>query len=114
MVRNRTREVDLRLVERLSDPIPVSIRREVPAASQELPSSALGVQGGGQIVIDPQDAGGTTSFQKLFEFELEFPAASDVAHVGSRVFVRFDHGTETLASRWYRGFRLLFLNRFNV
>ena len=86
----------------------------MPAASGKLPSSALGARGGGGVAIDPRDEEGTTTLQKLFEFDLEFPAVSDVPRIGSRVFVRFDHGTETLASRWYRDLRLLFLRRFDV
>ena len=34
--------------------------------------------------------------------------------VGGRVYVRFDHGQRSLASRWYRSVRQLFLARFDV
>ena len=48
----------------------------------------------------------------LLALELDEPL--DQVFVGGRVYVRFDHGTEPLATRWYRGLRRLFLKRFNV
>jgi len=114
LVRYRTRDVKLRLAERPGKPVQATIRREVPAASDRLPSSALGTQGGGRIAVDPGDGQGITSFQKLFHFDLELPHVDGTLNVGGRVFVRFDHGWEPLAIRWHRSLRRLFLTKFNV
>jgi putative peptide zinc metalloprotease protein len=114
LVRHRTRSVEVRLAERVADTIPAVIRREVPAAMERLPSPALGSQGGGQIVIDPGDQEGVKAMQRLFQFDLELPAATHVVNLGGRVYVRFDHGWEPLVQRWYRQVRQLFLSRFNV
>jgi putative peptide zinc metalloprotease protein len=35
-------------------------------------------------------------------------------HIGSRVYVRFDHGSEPLAQQWYRSLRQVFLKQLNV
>jgi len=50
--------------------------------------------------------------EQVFEVELTLPV--EVRHIGERVYVRFDHGSEPLARQWYRRFRQLFLKRFNV
>ncbi len=114
LVRSRTRDITLRLAERLGTPLPAELRREVPAASRELPSPALATEGGGNIATDPGDANGLSSFQSYFQLDLEIPATAGAMNVGSRVFVRFDHGWEPLGARWYRSLRQLFLNRFNA
>jgi len=37
-----------------------------------------------------------------------------VERLGSRVYVRFDHGREPLGWQWFRRIRQLFLRRLNV
>jgi len=53
-------------------------------------------------------------FVRVFQVELALPADVPVATLGSRVYVRFDHGLEPLARRWYRDLRRLFLSTFDV
>ena len=113
-VRRRTLGVHVRLPENLAETLPAILRREVPAATNQLPSRTLSREGGGEIAIDPRDTLGITAFQKLFLFDLELPAQARFYNVGGRVYVRFDHGREPLVYRWYRGARQLFLRRFNV
>ena len=50
--------------------------------------------------------------EDVFEMELALPIA--VQRLGSRVYVRFDHGNEPLGRQWYRRVRQLFLRKFNV
>ena len=88
--------------------------REVPAATDKLPSRTLSQAGGGDIPIDPRDNMGVKAFVKIFLFDVELPVYSDTVNVGGRVYVRFDHGGEPLFWRWYREIRKLFLRRFNV
>jgi len=57
---------------------------------------------------------GVKAFQKIFLFDIELPEHVRLYNVGSRVYVRFDHGWEPLVWRWYRSARQLFLRRFNV
>lgn len=112
LVRERTDAVQIRLTQQLEQVLPASIKREVPAATDSLPSAALGTKGGGAIAIDPEDPKGLRVLEKLFHFELALPSDMSFDHVGGRVYVRFDHGSEPLARQWYRSIKQLLLRQF--
>jgi putative peptide zinc metalloprotease protein len=113
-VRQQTAAVEVRLAEQLDRPVPASLRRVVPAASDQLPSRALGSEGGGSIPVDPRDANGARAVLSVFQIELELPSFTGRVNAGGRAYVRFDHGRTPLASQWYDGIRRLFLSRFNA
>ena len=113
-VRQKNRGVKIQLPEKIGEVFPVVIKREVPAATDQLPSRTLSQQGGGEIPVNPQDTQGMKAFQTIFMFDLELPEHEKFYHVGGRVYVRFDHGWEPLLWRWYRSARQVFLKRFNV
>jgi len=113
-VRLATDRVQIRMAQDLSKSMDGRIVRQVPAGEAELPSRALAIQGGGQIVLDPGDPQGGSTMERLFQFDVAFPEGVDVEHFGQRVHVRFDHHPEPLAMQWYRVIRRLFLSRFNV
>jgi len=112
LVRRQTKSVSARLAENLTE-TPARILREVPQASDRLPSNLLGTAGGGQIAIDPRFQDGT-AIQALFQFDVELLPEESLATVGGRVHVRFDHGKEPLARQAYRALRQLLLRRFRV
>ena len=114
LVRQQTENVQVRLVERIEQVYPAIIKREVPEADERLPSTALGITGGGSISIDPRDQQGTKTFQKLFQFDLELTEPLQQPFFGGRVYVRFFHGYEPLGFQWYRRLRQMLLRRFNV
>ena len=114
LIRFHSRQVEVRLAERLTDVVGGVMRRVVPGASEQLPTTALGSEGGGQIVVDPRDPKGVTATQKVFQVDVELPTSSSRLNVGGRAYVRFDHGWEPLAVQWYLAVRQLFLSRFNV
>jgi putative peptide zinc metalloprotease protein len=114
LVRQRTVGVKVRLAETIAEILPAVVNRELPAATDQLPSKTLSQEGGGEIAIDPRDMQGVKAFQKIFLFDLELPAQARLYTVGGRIYVRFDHGWEPLVWRWYRSARQLFLRRFNV
>ncbi len=91
-----------------------AIVREVPAASDRLPSAELGSVGGGTFQVDPQDQQGTRTLDPVFQFDLSLPPDTEIGNAGGRVYVRFDHGTEPLAQQWYRSLRQLFLRQFTI
>jgi putative peptide zinc metalloprotease protein len=113
LVRSRTEQVRVKLAEQLPETLPAIVRREVPMASDRLPSLALSQAGGGQVALDPRDGQEARSMQTHFEFELELPTGHPVG-IGGRVYVRFEHGSETIAEQVYRAVRQLFLERFAV
>jgi putative peptide zinc metalloprotease protein len=114
LVLEQTRRVEVRLAERLADVIPAAMRRVVPGASERLPATALGSEGGGQIPTAPGDREGVLALQKIFQVDLELPSHARLVNVGGRAYVRFDHGWTPLGVQWYRQVRQLFLARFNV
>ncbi|WP_404710691.1 HlyD family efflux transporter periplasmic adaptor subunit [Sphingomonas sp. MMS24-J13] len=91
-----------------------SVIREVPAADTELPSRALGVQGGGAVAVDPQDPQRTRAIKRLFQLDLRLPADAPTSALGSRVYVRFTHRWEPPAEQIFRRFRQLLLARLNA
>jgi putative peptide zinc metalloprotease protein len=115
-VRHRTRKVEARLVESLSAVVAAAIEREVPAASKDLPSLALSLQGGGAVALDPKEAKenrNPQAFEKLFHFDIGLSGAW-AKGLGERVYVRFDHIPEPLGARAYRAVRRTLLKRFSV
>lgn len=114
IVRRETRSVEVMLAGWGSSPVPARIRREMPGASQQLPTAALGSAGGGAILVDPRDQKGVTALNQIFQLELTLPAEVRTDYLGARVFVRFNHGFEPVGFQIYRGFRRLLLRQFNV
>jgi putative peptide zinc metalloprotease protein len=114
LVRQSTQSVHVRLSERLGAVYHATLQRIVPAASDELPSPALGTQGGGRVAVDPSHREGRKSVQKYFQVDIDLDGEKRPANIGGRAFVRFDHGWEPLAFQWYRHARQLFLSRLNV
>jgi len=114
LVRRETTSVEVRFADDVATALPATILREVPAASDRLPSAALGSIGGGQFQVDPQDEQGTRTLDPIFQFDLNLPPDTVIGNAGGRVYVRFDHGTEPLAQQWYRSLRQLFLRQFTI
>ena len=114
LVRQETHGVDLRIAGDTGHVIESRIERQVPGAIDQLPSAALGSLGGGDIAVDPRAGDGVSTFQGVFQLDVALPASSACEFVGTRVFVRFDHGTEPIAFQVYRGVRRLLLSQFNV
>ena len=113
LVRSRTERVRAKLAENLEDVIAARVLREVPGASDRLPSPALSQAGGGEVALSPQSASDMKALQTHFEFEIELMAAPPAGR-GGRVYVRFEHGAEPIAQQVYRSLRQLFLRRFTV
>jgi putative peptide zinc metalloprotease protein len=114
LMRQRVEGVDVRLAEDVGRIYAGRIVREVPAASDKLPSVALGQNGGGEIAVDPSDRHGDKAFETVFQFDVELSEQGGLRNLGGRVYVRFDHGDEPLARQGYRKLRQLFLRRFSV
>jgi putative peptide zinc metalloprotease protein len=112
LIRNRTRKIEARLAGNIAGVLPARVVREVPAASSELPSMALSIDGGGTIALDPHESRKPQSFRKNFLFDLELTGTT-LNRVGERAFVRFEHTPETLVMKIYRSVRRLLIKRFD-
>jgi len=114
LVRGATRGVELRMIGDVNAVIESGVEREVPGATFQLPNAALGTLGGGKLAIDPRDREGLTTFQGIFQFDLRLAGVDVGDAVGSRAYVRFDHGTAPIGSQIYTALRRLLLRHFNV
>lgn len=114
LIRNQVSKVRVRLAERIEEPMHAAIERIIPAADHILPSAALGTAGGGIIPVDPGDPDGLRAIESVFQVDLTLPGKVKNPHIGSRVFIRFEHGRKPIAVQWYRTIRQLLLGRFNV
>ncbi|MCU0869853.1 MAG: hypothetical protein MUF30_09675 [Burkholderiales bacterium] len=113
-VRSRTERIEVKLAGRVAHTLPATLLREVPAASGELPSVALSERGGGTVALDPRVSDRAVAMEPLFHFELRLPEGAEGTHIGARAYVRFDHGSEPLATQAFRAARRLFLRRFSL
>jgi len=119
LVREMTRRVELRSVERIPEKLSATVIRAAPAATDELPSLALSLQGGGGISVDPGSVTDENSRGRanttLFHFDLQLQAeAGRINTLGSRLYARFEREPEPLGTQWYRVIRRTLLKQFNV
>ena len=114
LVRERTRQVELRLAGSPATVHIAAVARETPAAVDTLPSAVLGTTGGGRIVVDPADPEGRRALSRLFQVEIGLELAGERVRIGERVHVLFDHGYEPLGRQWFRALHQLFLRRFHA
>jgi putative peptide zinc metalloprotease protein len=115
LVRHRLRGTSVKLAERLDETLPARIIREVPAGREDLPSKALGGEGGGALAVDPGDPQGTKTLQRVFQVDLELPeGVAAAAAFGSRAYVRFDHDWEPAGRQIWRRLRQLLLSQLQV
>ena len=90
------------------------IIRQAPEATNQLPSAALTTAGGGKFIINPNSKDDLISLQKVFLVDLSFDPMQQNIPLGTRAYVRIDHGGEALARQWFRRLRQTFLRQFNV
>jgi putative peptide zinc metalloprotease protein len=114
LVQSRTKAIEVQFTTALGHDHVARVSHSVPSITNVLPSLALSTAGGGEITLDPRDPKSMKAITNVLHLELEFDVPTPVLRIGERVYVRFDHGYEPLATRLYLGFRQLFLRRFNV
>lgn len=114
LVRERTRQVDVRSAGWNIQSYPSKLAREVHGGTHQLPTAALGTEGGGEFAIDPSEPGGRKTLERVFEIEIRLPPQAHAEFLGRRMYVRFDHGYQPLGIQAWRALRQLFLRRFGV
>ena len=113
-VQKQIKGIAIRLVNHPDQIIPATIIHRTPKATNYLPSAALATINGGKIPIDPEFKEELKTQENVFQIDMQFTPKVNIPEIGQRVYVRFDHGTETLAQQWYRSLRQVFLRQFNV
>lgn len=114
LVREKVRKVDIISAGWGSQSYSADMVREVHGGTHRLPTAALGAAGGGQFAVLPSDNSGRTTLERIFEVEVNLPPEARTEYLGTRIFVRFDHGYEPLGFQAWRSLRQLFLRRFGV
>jgi putative peptide zinc metalloprotease protein len=110
LVRESTRGVEVRFAG--GHAYAAEFVREVPAATFDLPSPALGDRGGGPHATDPADKDGLRAREAIVLVDLKVPQSA-LERLGGTALVRFDHGAQPLAQRWYRQMRQVFLQHLD-
>jgi len=114
-MRERIISIKVRLSNALDEVYDATITRQTPEATNRLPSDALATIGGGKIPVDPAaDGKELTTLQKVFSIDLKFNPKDNHIPLGTRAYVRVNHGGEPLATQWYRRIRQAFLRHFNA
>lgn len=107
--------ITVRLAQQPRVSIPAQIIYEMPAATDELPSAALSLHGGGQIGASaPQQGEAARALDNLFIMDLVLPGDARQLQVGGRVYVKFSHAPVPLAQQVYGFLRQKFLRQFGV
>jgi len=112
-VRAQTEFVSVRLAG-VPREVPAILDRELPRATDRLPSLALGLAGGGGLAVDTRDQQGLTALESLFQFDVRLDESAPSSSLGSVALVRFEHGREPVGWRALRFARRLFLRRLRV
>jgi len=90
------------------------ILRQAPEATNRLPSAALSTRGGGPFIVTADSENRMETLEKVFLVDLEPDFEGHKIPLGTRAYVRVNHGSEALASQLYRRLRQVFLRQFNV
>ncbi|MGQ7847577.1 hypothetical protein ACUNV4_24005 [Granulosicoccus sp. 3-233] len=86
------------------------ITRQTPKASHRVATAALTTLGGGDLPAEALEEGVRVQ-DAVFDLELAWPENASSQAIGSRVRVRFDHGSATLLNRLNVFIRQLWLER---
>lgn len=114
LVRQNTRSVRVRFSDQPATVHTAAVVREVPAATKELPSTALSLAGGGNFATDPRGEEQDQAMESLFVFEISVPGVRDRDRLGDRAYVLFDHDPESAGVRIVRSIRRLVLRNLDV
>ncbi len=109
-IREIVETVSVRLAESGGEVLEGRLLGEVPAASDLLPSAALGSRAGGSISVDARDPQGLKTLQQVFTFDVAVPFTPALQYIGSRAYVRLEHASLPLLARWYDSVRRLVMS----
>lgn len=110
-VRRQTQLIEARLGSRPGETLTARFLRELPQATDRLPSRLLGSGAGGHVAVDARDQAGLQAISNIFQVEITLPVQSLGSLLGQRVYVRFIHQRESLGTRLLRGIKQFILKQ---
>ncbi len=113
-LRQNVAAIEIRFASNPGEEFAAEIFRQAPEATNQLPSAALATSGGGKFVVQPGKRSELLTQEKVFLVDLKPDFQGQEIPLGTRAYVRIDHGSEALASQWYRRLRQVFLRQFDV
>jgi putative peptide zinc metalloprotease protein len=114
LVRKGIVDIKVRLSNDPNHQYEAIVTRQTPEATNRLPNPALATTGGGRIPVGPDNSKELATLQKIFWIDLKFNPKDNNVPIGTRAYVRINHGGEALSTQWYRRIRQAFLRHFNV
>jgi putative peptide zinc metalloprotease protein len=109
------RSADVRLAGQSERTIPTTGSVQIPMESTALPSAALGMGAGGEVMINPTDPSGVKATEPFYEVRLELSPPEGVALFhGQSGHVRFRLPPEPLLRQWIRLLRQLIQQRYQL
>ncbi len=115
LILRRGGPVAARFAQRPDHSYPAVRQRMIPGAVESLPSPVLGTEGGGRWVEITTGADGRRRLvQQAFLLDFVVDGEAPGGTIGSRVYLRIDHGAEAFGWRVLRGLRQLFLRQLDV
>ena len=113
-LRERVENIEIRFANDIWKAVDATIIRQSPEGTNQLPSRALSTQGGGSFVLSPDGGEQLLVSEKVFLVDLEFASGAEEIPLGTRAYVRIDHGNEPIATQIIRRVRQIFLRQLNV
>ena len=113
-IRQQITDIKIRFASEPGRDFDARILRQSPEATNRLPSAALATTGGGPFIVTSDGENSLQTLEKVFLVDLEPDFQGREIPFGTRAYVRVSHGSEALASQWYRRLRQVFLRQFNV
>ncbi len=111
-LRQNIEDIKIRFASDLHREYSAKIIRQSPEATDQLPSAVLGIEGGGNFIVNP---GNNLQIQEnVFIVDLEFEPEQQKIALGTRAYVRIFHGGEPITKQLFRRIRQVFLRQFNV
>lgn len=101
-VRNNTRSIKVRLKSRPDEILAAQFLRELPQATDRLPSRLLGSGAGGDVAVDARDVSGVQTISNIFQVEIALPMRNSGNYLGQRIYVHFIYDPDSLGSQLLR------------
>ena len=98
-VRSNTQQIKVRLKSRPDEILSAQFLRELPQATDQLPSRLLGTGAGGEVAVDARDESGVQTMSNIFQVEIALPVRDSGNYLGQRIYVHFIHAPESLGNQ---------------